>query len=60
MKPQPRKKMRTEHSMKTFETPSTRLVILTFEQKHPKGVHVFRKIEAKRKKGGDINKLATS
>jgi len=30
-------------------------MILIFEQKHTIGVHVFRKMEAKRKKGGDIN-----
>jgi hypothetical protein len=42
---------------KFTETSNPISMILIFEQKHTIGVHVFRKMEAKRKKGRDINKF---
>jgi hypothetical protein len=35
-------------------------MILIFEIKHTKGLHVLCKMEAKRKKGGGVNKLCVS
>ncbi len=35
-------------------------MILIFEQKHTKGLDIFPKMEAKGKKGGELNKLTAS